>query len=64
MFKIFRSRNRAKIEWLQDPNQSNVDNLNSVRRVANTHFKNKKTEHPKAKINELEINWNIKKSEL
>jgi hypothetical protein len=31
MFTIFRSK-QAKIHWLQDPNQSNVDNINNVRR--------------------------------
>ena len=42
--------------WLQDPNQSNLDNLNSVRREATRHFRNKKKEYIKAKINELETN--------
>jgi hypothetical protein len=28
--------------WLQDPNQSNVDNLNTVRSEAGRHFMNKK----------------------
>jgi hypothetical protein len=44
------------MRWLQDPNQSNVDNLNSVRREASRHFRNKKKEYIKAKINELETN--------
>jgi hypothetical protein len=44
------------MQWLQNPNQSNVDNLNNVRRGANRHFRNKKKEYLKAKINELEIN--------
>jgi hypothetical protein len=39
-----------------DPNQSNVDNLNKVRREASRHFSNKKKEDLKAKINELETN--------
>jgi len=28
---IFRSKEEAKIQWLQVPNQSNVDNLNNLR---------------------------------
>ena len=42
------------MHWLQDPSQSNVDNLNNVRREANRHFKNEKKKHKKAKIDELE----------
>ena len=30
------------MQLLQDPNQSNVDNLNNVRRDARRHFRNKK----------------------
>jgi len=30
------------MQWVQDPSQSNVDNLNIVRREAHRHFKNKK----------------------
>jgi len=44
------------MHWLQDPNQSNVDNLNNLRREASRHFRNKKKEYLKAKINELEAN--------
>jgi len=35
-------RKRAKIQWVQDSRQSNVDNLNKVRREVSRHFKNKK----------------------
>ena len=35
-------RKRAKMQWIQDPSQSNVDNLNSVRREVSRHFRNKK----------------------
>jgi hypothetical protein len=51
---------QAKMQWLQDPSQSNVDNLNSVRRVARRHFRNKKKEHLKAEIEELQNNNKIK----
>jgi hypothetical protein len=34
----------AKLLWLQDPSQINVDNLNNGVREASRHFKNKKPE--------------------
>ena len=42
------------MQWLQDPSQSNVDNLNNVRYDDGRHFRNKKKEYLKAKIEELE----------
>jgi hypothetical protein len=33
---------QAKIQWIQDPIQSNADNLNNVRHDASRHFRNKK----------------------
>jgi uncharacterized protein YdcH (DUF465 family) len=30
------------MQWVQDQSQSNVNNLNNVRREASRHFKNKK----------------------
>jgi hypothetical protein len=44
------------MQWLNDPNQSNVDNLNSVRCESSRHFRNKE----KAKIDEFETNSKIK----
>jgi hypothetical protein len=44
------------MRWLQDPNKCNVDNLKDVRREVNRHFRNKKKEYLKAKIDELESN--------
>jgi hypothetical protein len=38
------------MQWVQNPSQSNVDNLNNVRREASRHFKNKKKEYLKDKI--------------
>jgi len=46
-------RKRVKMQWVKDPNQNNVDNPNSVNREASRHFKNKKKEYLKAKIDEL-----------
>ena len=44
-------RKQAKLQWVQDPSQRNVDNLNNVRRKAS---------NLKTKIEELESNSNIK----
>jgi hypothetical protein len=49
-------RKQAKLQWLQDPSEINGDNLNIVRRETSRHFRNKKREYLKGKINELEMN--------
>jgi hypothetical protein len=49
------------MQWVQDPNQNNVDNLYNVRREASRHFRNKKKEYLKAKIQELETKSKVKK---
>jgi len=48
------------MQWIQDPSQSNVDNLNNVRRDAIRHFRNKMKAYLKAKIEQLETNSKIK----
>ena len=48
------------MQWVQDPSQRNVDNLNSVRHEVNRHFRNKKKAYLKAKIEDLETNSKIK----
>ena len=47
------------MKWIHDPSQSNVDNLNKVRR---RHFRGKKA-YLRAKIEELETNSKIKNIE-
>ena len=42
------------MQWVQDTNQSSIDNLNHVRCEASKHFRNKKKEYLKAKIDEFE----------
>jgi len=49
------------MQWVQDPSQSKVNNLNNVRCEASRHFRNKMKEHLKAKIEEPETNSKIKK---
>jgi len=53
-------RRQAKKQWVQDPNQSNADNLNNVRREASRHFRNTQKDYLKAKIDVLETNSKIK----
>ena len=48
------------MQWVQDPSQSNVHNLNNVKHEATRHFRNKKKAYLKAKIEEIEINRKIK----
>jgi len=52
-------RKQAKMQWIQDPSQSNVDILKNVRRNASGHFRNKKKAYLKAKIEELETNSKV-----
>ena len=42
-------RKRTKMQWVQDPSQRNVDNLNTVRSEVGRHFRNKKKAYLKAK---------------
>ena len=48
------------MQWVQDPIQRNVDNLNNVRRGANKHFRDIKKDYLKDKILELETDGKIK----
>ena len=56
---ILDQRKQAKMQWIQDPSQSNADNLNNLRRDASRHFRNKKKAYLRAKIEELETNSKI-----
>ena len=59
MFRFLDQRKRDKIQWIEDPSQSNVDNLNKVRREVSRHFGNNKKAYLRAKIEELETNNKI-----
>jgi hypothetical protein len=59
---MLKKRKQAKLQWLQDPSEINGDNLNNVRCEACTHFRNKKREYLKDKINELAMNSKNKSS--
>jgi hypothetical protein len=54
--KLLDQRKQAKLQWLQDPSEVNGDNLYNLRHDASRHFRNKKREHLKDKINELATN--------
>jgi hypothetical protein len=54
--KLTDQRKQAKLQWLQNPNQINTDNLQNLRRENSTAFRNKKREYLEGKINELETN--------
>jgi len=43
------------MEWLQEPKQSSVDNLRSVRLRASRHFRNKKKNIRKLKLMNLKV---------
>jgi hypothetical protein len=47
------------LQCIEDPRQSNVDNLNNVRHEVSRHFRGKKKAHLRAKIEELETNIKI-----
>jgi hypothetical protein len=46
-------RKQAKLESLQDSSKINGDNLNNIRRETSRHFRNKKIEYLKDKIDDL-----------
>jgi hypothetical protein len=60
--KLVDRRKQAELQWLQYPSEVNEDNLSDVRREAGRHFRNKKREYLKDKINELELNSKNKKT--
>ena len=48
-------RKWAKMQWIQDPSQNNVDNLNSVRREVSRHLRNKKKAYLRLKLRNLKL---------
>jgi hypothetical protein len=54
--KLIDQQKQAKLQWLQNINQINGDNLQNLRRETSRIFRNKKREYLKGKINELETN--------
>jgi hypothetical protein len=52
------------MQWLQDFNLSNVDNVNNVRHEASRHFRNKKKEYLEAKMMNLKLTARPQISEI
>jgi len=50
---------QAKMQWIQDRSQSNVDNLNNVRREVSRNFRNTKKAYMRTEIEELETKSKI-----
>jgi len=48
------------MQWLQDTNQNNVNNLNNVKLKAILYFRNRKTEYVRTKTEEHETNSKTK----
>jgi hypothetical protein len=55
-------RKQTKIHWLQDPNQSSVDNLDNVKGEASTYFRNKKKKYLRAKIDEFDVKYDERRN--
>ncbi|PNF36913.1 hypothetical protein B7P43_G08389 [Cryptotermes secundus] len=54
--KLLDQRKQAKLQRLQDTSELNGDNLNNIRRETSRHFRSKKREYLKDKIDELAMN--------
>jgi hypothetical protein len=54
--KLIDQCKQAKLQWLQNPNQINGDNLQNLRCETSRTFRYKKREYLEGKINELETN--------
>jgi hypothetical protein len=54
--KLLGQRKQAKLHWLQDQRAINGNNLNNISREVSRHFRNKKREYLKDRINTLAMN--------
>ena len=59
MSRFLVQRKWAKLQWIQDPSQSNVHILNNVKCEVRRHFRNKRKAYLRAKIEELETSSRI-----
>jgi hypothetical protein len=57
--KLLDRREQAELQWLQDSSEINGDNLKHIRRETCRHFRNKKREYLKDKIDELATNSTV-----
>jgi hypothetical protein len=56
---VLGQRKQTKLQWVEDPSQSNVNNLNNVRCEVSRHFRTK-NEYLKHTLDELETNSKMK----
>ena len=54
-FGFLDQRQQFKMQWVKDPRQSNVDNLNTVRRKVSKQFKNKRRHVRKLILRNLKL---------
>jgi hypothetical protein len=54
MLKIIMSKEKSKLQWLQDPREINRDNLEIEKLEASKYFRNRKREHLKEKKKSLQ----------
>jgi hypothetical protein len=51
---------QAKMQWLQNPNQSNVDNPNNVKRAASRHFRGGKKRRNIGKLKLMKLKQTVR----
>ena len=51
-----KKRKQAKLNWLHEPNEINLENLGNIRRETSRILKNKKREYFKEKTNYIQLN--------
>jgi hypothetical protein len=56
MLKIIDQRKQIKLQWLQNPSQISVENLQNLRCETGGIFRKNRRKYLKSKINELETN--------
>jgi hypothetical protein len=54
-FGFLDQRMQAKMQWIHDPSQSYIDNLNNVRREASRHLRKKLRNIRKPKLTNLKL---------
>jgi len=53
MFNILYRRKQAKIQWLRDSNQGNIDNLNNIIPETSRHVRKKRSNIGELNIDEI-----------
>jgi hypothetical protein len=54
--ELLEQRKQTKLQWLQNPSAINGDNLSNIKRYTSRHFRNKKRQYLKDRIDELAMN--------